>query len=189
MADWAKGEGEEDNDSQNTDLHSSSSKSGNEQSTDSVAKSTNKYDDKFNRGKTSDITKRYSDIIPPWRRDTKDTTPDNLSSSVGKSTNKISNILKSFETKNEDTSQAKPKKSFEFSTESGRSRAKWQSLEKQEYGNTSLSPSRFRGKVPDRSEGARGKHGSSEGKVSTGVLKYTIHACLIPIIHHDLIEV
>lgn len=127
IADWAKDDDNENNEKESTD---------DKQEEKSVAEQTsaprNTHDDKFNRGKVSDSSKSLNSDSS-WKtqskpdRSTAKKSDDNKSSSV----NKISNILKSFE-KKEEVDYEKPKKKFEFSVEAGRTRSKWQEREKNE---------------------------------------------------------
>lgn len=127
IADWAKDDENENNEKESTD---------DKQEEKSVAEQTsaprNTHDDKFNRGKVSDSSKSLNSDSS-WKTQSKPDrwtakkSDDNKSSSV----NKISNILKSFE-KKEEVDYEKPKKKFEFSVEAGRTRSKWQEREKNE---------------------------------------------------------
>lgn len=131
IADWAKDDEDENNEKESTD---------DKQEEKSVAEQTsaprNTHDDKFNRGKVSDSSK-------PSTSDSSSKThskPDNLTAkksddNKSSSVNKISNILKSFE-KKEEVDYEKPKKKFEFSVEAGRTRSKWQEREKKESVDT-----------------------------------------------------
>ncbi|KAK3100206.1 hypothetical protein FSP39_016295 [Pinctada imbricata] len=172
VADWAKGEGD-DEDASKQKTESLSRESSNVRKSEDIVPKSRTLDDRFNRGKTSDITKRYSEVTPPSFRDSnKERTPENIGS-TGKSTSKISNILRNFETKNEDASQAKPKKAFEFSVETGRKREKWQNLEKQEINKGISKPvlnSKPVGKLADQ-HFSKVKHDSLETKPGTTEIK------------------
>ncbi|XP_048756775.2 LIM and calponin homology domains-containing protein 1-like isoform X4 [Ostrea edulis] len=122
IADWAKDDDDQNNTNNAQDENSVEEKTGAPRTT---------HDDKFNRGKVSESKKSLSGDSS-WRTQAKqDSSTANRSENSTSSVNKISNILKSFE-KKEQVDYEKPKKKFEFSVGAGRTRSKWQEMEKKE---------------------------------------------------------
>ncbi|XP_061185343.1 uncharacterized protein LOC133193423 [Saccostrea echinata] len=124
VADWAKDDDEQDQGSKHEGLDKKSVE-------DQTSAPRNTHDDKFNRGKVSENKKSFSSDSS-WRTQSKqDSSAAKKSEDNKSSVSKIGNILKSFE-KKEQVDYEKPKKKFEFSVEAGRTRSKWQELEKKE---------------------------------------------------------
>ncbi|XP_078323892.1 uncharacterized protein LOC111127520 isoform X5 [Crassostrea virginica] len=128
IADWAK---EDDGNNDNEEEKESSNDKHENSVEEQNSAPRNTHDDKFNRGKVSESPKSINSASS-WRAQSKPHSSVAKKSEDDKSSvNKISNILKSFE-KKEHVDYEKPKKRFEFSVEAGRSRSKWQELEKKE---------------------------------------------------------
>lgn len=128
IADWAK---EDDGNNDNEEEKESSNDKHENSVEEQNSAPRNTHDDKFNRGKVSESPKSINSDSS-WRAQSKPHSSVAKKSEDDKSSvNKISNILKSFE-KKEHVDYEKPKKRFEFSVEAGRSRSKWQELEKKE---------------------------------------------------------